>query len=208
VKKTIDKPLEVLIVPTGTANTASVLAAFERLGVCPRLEDDAGVIADARYVVLPGVGAFEAAARRLDELGLREVLRERVEAQRPTLAICLGLQLLCTASEESPGAEGLDLVRGTVRRFAPELRVPQLGWNRVVPRGCELIEPGDAYFANAYRLATRPENWTCATTDYGGPFASALERGPVLACQFHPELSGDWGARLLARWIERGREVA
>ena len=198
---------EVFIVQTGTANTASVVAAFERLGARPRLGADPEEIARADYVVLPGVGSFAAAASRLDEGGLRDPLRGRIEDGRPTLGICLGMQLFCAGSEESPGVEGLGLIPATVRRFGSEQRVPQLGWNRVEPKDCACIEAGNAYFANEYRLEELPEEWNGATTDYGGTFVSALERGAVLACQFHPELSGDWGARLLARWLDRGKEL-
>ena len=201
-------PPEVLVVPTGTANTASVLAALERAGARARTADEARAIADAPYVVLPGVGTFASAVRRLDALELRNVLRRRIEAGRPTLGLCVGLQVCCAASEESPGVPGLALVPDTVRRFPALVRVPQLGWNHVEPRDSELLEPGLAYFANGYRLPELPPGWGGALSDHGGLFASALERGPVLLCQFHPELSGAWGARLLARWIERGRERA
>ncbi len=194
---------EVLIVPTGTANTASVVAAFERLGARPRRCDDRRELETADRVVLPGVGAFGAAAERLDELGIRETLRARLGAGRPTLAICLGLQLFCTASEESPDATGLGVVPQTVTRFPDSVRVPQLGWNRIEPVGCELLEPGYAFFANTYRVATLPAGWAGAMTDHGGSFVSALERGAVLACQFHPEISGSYGERLLARWLRR-----
>ena len=156
-------------------------------------------------MVLPGGGAFAAAAEALDELELREPLRERIEAGRATLAICLGFQLLCEGSEESPGAVGLGLIPATARRFGGELRVPQLGWNRVEPVGAGLIEPGHAYFANSYHVPELPPGWAGATTDYGGVFASAVERGALLACQFHPELSGAWGSALLARWVARSR---
>jgi imidazole glycerol phosphate synthase glutamine amidotransferase subunit len=199
---------ELIVVPTGTANTASVLAAFKRLGARPRIGADPREIERAPFVVLPGVGAFGAAARRLDELQLRDVLCRRMEAGAPTLAICLGLHLLCAESEESPGVPGLGLVPATVRRFPIGLRVPQLGWNRVDPIGGDLIEAGHAYFANSFRLQELPAGWSGAVTEYGSSFVSALERGAVLACQFHPELSGAFGARLLARWMQRGLEVA
>jgi len=198
---------EVLIVPTGTANVASVCAAFQRLGAAPLLCDDRARIARAPRVVLPGVGTFAAAAQRIDTLGLREVLVERIEEQRATLGICLGMQLFCQASDESPGVEGLGVVPNRVSAFANDLPVPQVGWNRIEPVGSELLQAGYAYFANSYRVEQLPEGWGGAVTDYGGSFVSALERGAVLACQFHPEISGAYGQALLERWLCRSEEV-
>ena len=192
----------VVIVSTGTANTASVVAAFRRAGATPKLADDAKDVEAGDRVVVPGVGSFGAAMSRIDQVGMREVLSERIDEGRPTLAICLGLHLLCSASEESPGQLGLDLVPETVTRFDDEVRVPQLGWNMVEPeRGSRFLTRGWAYFANSYRLSRIPQGWTGATSDYGGRFVSALERDDVLACQFHPELSGAWGAGILERWL-------
>lgn len=127
---------------------------------------------------------------------------ERVVTGRPTLAICVGMQLLAEGSEESPDAVGLGVVQAGMTRFGPGLRVPQLGWNRVVAGdGCRFLEDGWAYFANSYRLETHPDGWSGATSEYGGEFVSGLERGDLLACQFHPELSGTWGSAVLARWL-------
>ena len=200
---------ELVVVPTGTANTASVVAAFGRLGVRAQLDPTADAVREAERVVLPGVGAFGAAARRLAALGLRDALVERVTAGRPTLAICLGMQLFCETSEESTGVPGLGLVRCAAERFRTELSVPHLGWNTVEPvapagssTAPRILEAGEAYFAHTYRLAGLPAGWAGATTTYARPFVSALERGAVLACQFHPEISGAWGGRLLARWLE------
>jgi imidazole glycerol phosphate synthase glutamine amidotransferase subunit len=159
-------------------------------------------VAEADRVVLPGVGTLAAAAEQIRQAGLEEPLADRVRESRPLLAICLGLQLLCDESEESPGFEGLGVVPGRVTRFREGLRVPQLGWNRIVPeRGCELLEAGYVYFANSYRLELAPSGFAAATSDYGGSFVAALEQGPVLACQFHPELSGALGLRLIERWL-------
>jgi imidazole glycerol phosphate synthase glutamine amidotransferase subunit len=191
------------LVPTGTANTASVVAAFARLGAAVVEIQTPEEVASAPCLVLPGVGAFGAAMGQVDSLGLRHALRARVEAGRPTLAVCVGMQLLSRESEESPGALGLGVIDATVARFRGDLAVPQLGWNEVEPGpGCSLIEPGWAYFANSYRLEQVPVGWSGAITDYGGEFASALEKGHVVACQFHPELSGAWGGRFLGRWLE------
>jgi imidazole glycerol phosphate synthase glutamine amidotransferase subunit len=192
---------QVVVIPTGTANTASVIAAFKRLDAEPVLAADPQAVEGAERVVLPGVGAFAPAIDRIDQLGMRDALTSRIQGGQPTLAICLGMQLLCTSSEESPDSIGLGIVPEIVTRFTAELRVPQLGWNMVEPDGSTSLEPGWAYFANSYKVPRLPEDWAGATTDYGGSFVSAMERGAVLACQFHPELSGAWGSNLLRRWL-------
>lgn len=193
---------EVVVVRTGTANLASVLAGLERAGAAPRITDEPEEVEVAPRVVLPGVGAFSAAMERLRGKGLDLPLAERIRADRPTLAVCLGLQLLAEESEESPGVAGLGLFPGRAARFPRTVRVPQLGWNRVEPGpGCRLLAPGFAFYANSYRLVDPPAGWEAAASDHGGAFVAALERGPVLACQFHPELSGEWGLELLKRWL-------
>ena len=197
----------VLIVRTGAANLASVVAAFARLGCATEVSADPGAVAAAARVVLPGVGAFAPVARALRAAGLDRLLVERVAAGRPTLAICLGLQLLAAASEEGEGTPGLGVLPATVRRFPATVVVPQLGWNRVAAGpGCRLLSDGAAYYANSYRLVEAPPGWAVASSDHGGEFVAAVERGAVLACQFHPELSGAWGAALLRRWLD-GAEV-
>lgn len=192
----------IAIVDTGIANKASIVAAFARLSWDPVLTTDARVIRDSRASVLPGVGAFGAGMERLRLTGLDDALSERVRAERPTLAVCLGLQLLCASSEESPGVEGLAIIDRPVGRFPSGVRVPQFGWNRVEPGAdAELVAPGFAYFANSYRLEHTPPGWISSTATHGSTFVAALERGPILACQFHPELSGAWGRSLLERWL-------
>ena len=197
------------MVPTGTANRASVAAAFQRIGATVALVESAADVVAAEFLVVPGVGAFGVAMKQVDALGLRRALRQRIDAGRPTLAVCVGMQLLSASSEESPEAVGLGIVPSVVGRFAGDLRVPQLGWNQVTPHpGSRFIEAGWAYFANSFRLERVPRGWLGATTDYGGGFVSAMERQNVLACQFHPELSGSWGAGLLARWLDLSQAAA
>jgi imidazole glycerol-phosphate synthase subunit HisH len=210
----------VTIIETGIANTASVAAALRRCGVSVVLTDKPRDVERAAMVVLPGVGAFGAGMERLRSTGLDAPIIERINAGRPTLAICLGLQLLCDASEESPGVRGLGVVPGVITRFGESVRVPQFGWNRVIPLTsaagsrrdrqsrdnaanavAPLIEPGYAYFANSFRLVEPPPGWTASFSEHGGSFIAAMERGQVVACQFHPELSGAWGLALLQRWI-------
>jgi imidazole glycerol phosphate synthase glutamine amidotransferase subunit len=194
---------EVVLIRTGTANLASVAAALYRAGCTVRISASPHDATDAERLVLPGVGAFGAVAEQIDALGLRAPLTERIRDGRPTMAVCLGLQMLAESSEESPGVAGLGVIPATVTSLPEGVRRPQLGWNRVTPNGgCRLLEGGDAYFANSYKLDAVPDGWNGAVTDHGGSFVAAVERGAVLACQFHPELSGDWGQRLIERWLE------
>ena len=193
----------VLIVSTGLANVASVRAGLARAGATSAIVSRPEDIVEAPGVLLPGVGAFGPAMEALEDRGFADPLRERVRAGRPTMAICLGLQLLFTASEENPGVTGLGIIDGTARRFAEGQVVPHMGWNEVSPTaGCRLLAGGFAYFANSYFVDTLPPGWEAATTTYGSRFVAGLERGSVLACQFHPELSGGFGQRLMERWLE------
>ncbi len=193
---------EVLVLPTGTANLASVLAAFRRLGAAPRIAVEGSALHEAERVVLPGVGTFGAAMRGLRAAGLDRAIASRVRDRLPTMAMCVGLQVLFEDSEESPGEKGLSVIEGRVGRFPDHVRVPQFGWNRIEPEpGCRYLEPGFAYFANSYRVQTAP-GCEVARAEHGEPFIAGLERGEVVACQFHPELSGIFGRDLLARWLE------
>lgn len=199
---------DLVLVRTGVANVASVTAAFRRLGVEPRLSDDPVEIRRADAVVLPGVGAFAAGMARLQGAGLVTPLRARVERGEPTLAVCLGVQLLGLESEEAPGVSGLGVVPARTRRLAGAPRLPHFGWNQVEPDlTCRTVRPGEAYFAHSYRLdddaSLAAEGWSVVRTREGERFVAAIERGAVLGCQFHPELSGAYGAALMERWLER-----
>lgn len=199
----------VTVLDTGTCNLASMRVGLERAGADVYATRDARAIQDAERLVLPGVGSFGAGMSRLLELDATDALRRRVAAGRPLLAVCLGMQLLCEGSEETPGARGLGAVPATVERFATAPTVPQLGWNRVEPAAdCRLLEPGYAYYANSYRLASVPAGWRGAYSEHGERFVGAMERGATLCCQFHPELSGAWGQSLLRRWLATSKAGA
>lgn len=193
----------VTVVRTGAANLASVLAGLRRCGVAAEVTGDRETIAAAERLVLPGVGAFGAVMDALRGQQLVDILRERIQAARPTLTICLGLQVLAQASDESPGTEGLGIFNARVERFPDTVRVPQLGWNFVEAAPGMMFESGYAYYANSYRIVEAPEGWSSAFTDHAGRFVAAVERGAVLACQFHPELSGAWGRGVMERWLAR-----
>ena len=196
----------VTVVRTSTANLASVRSGFERLGCRVRTTASPAGVVEAARLVLPGVGAFAAAQRAIASHGLVDALRDRIQAGRPTLGICLGMQLMAQGSEEAPGVPGLGVIDAVAACYDGDdgrWRVPQMGWNRVVPaEGCVVVPGGHAYFANSYRLTEASSGWHPAWCDYGGRFLAAVERGAVVGCQFHPELSGEYGRTLLNRWLE------
>lgn len=195
--------MRVAVVSTGLANTASVLAALRRAGANPELTTDPAVVAQAGWVVLPGVGHFAAGMEALHRAGLGRPLQDRVLAGAPTLGVCLGMQVLCQSSEEAPGVPGLGLIPAALTRFPTHLTTPHLGWASVTAgEGCAAICGGAAYYAHSYRIERAPAGWAAAWSTHGAPFVAALERGRVLACQLHPELSGAWGLELLRRWLE------
>ena len=194
----------VVIVRTGTANLASVVAAMGRAGHEVEVTSNPSRVFEASRLVLPGVGSFGPVMGRINDLELAEPLTRRIRDGRPTLTICLGLQLLAGGSAEEPGTPGLGIFDAEATRFPDRIRVPQLGWNTIRAQpGCRMLSDGVGYFANSYRLETVPDGWHGATSEHGGVFVAALERGPVLACQFHPELSGSWGHSLIERWLAK-----
>lgn len=195
------------VISTGTANLASVLAGLRRGGAEPVLVDDPARVRSAAGVVLPGVGHFEAARASLGgELG--EAVRERVSLGLPTLGICLGMQLCFDGSEEAPGVEGLGLVASRLEAFPRAIRSPHLGWTRVqAAPGARFVRDGFACFAHSFRALSAPAPWRVSLADHGGPFVAAVEWRDILLCQFHPELSGAWGAGLIARWLDAVKGV-
>jgi imidazole glycerol phosphate synthase glutamine amidotransferase subunit len=186
------------VIRTGTANLASVVAAFQRMGAETRVVEGPRDLVGVGRLVLPGVGAFGAAMTQLRQHGLDRAVKEQVRSGAPFLAICLGLQLLAEGSDESPGVRGLGIVPGRARRLPDSVRVPQLGWNRV--EWSDGTAPIVAWYANSYCLTAMDAGWEVAHTTHGDRFIAAIRRPRQLACQFHPELSGAAGARLLREW--------
>ena len=198
---------KVFIIATGVANIASMKGAFHRLGCETVLTEDLEAVQNEELVVLPGVGAFAAGIERLRALGLVEALQERCRSGRPLLAVCLGLQLLFRSSEESAGVDGLSVFEDAVYRFDTSLRIPQLGWNSVEVLGSvRYLESGHFYFANSFCVRQVDGASAVASSHYGHPFVAAFERAGLLACQFHPELSGVAGANVLGRWVNNAAQ--
>lgn len=194
--------MSVVLVDAGGTNIGSVRYALQRLGVDAALTSDAAAIRTASKVILPGVGAAGPGMARLRELGLVELLRSLTQ---PVLGVCLGMQLLCTHSEEGDTA-CLGLIPAAVRRFAevPGLRVPHMGWNRVTAqRGHRLLaglgEDEQAYFVHSYAVPTG--DWTLASTEYGELFSAVIARDNFHGMQFHPERSAAVGAKLLKNFL-------
>jgi imidazole glycerol-phosphate synthase subunit HisH len=183
--------VRVAVCDYGAGNLRSVIAAFGRLGANARETSSPSAVLDADLAVLPGVGSAASAMAGLRRRRLDDALRSRVAAGRPTLGICLGLQLALDESEEDRGVEGLALLPGRAVRLQGE-RVPRIGWAPVEPGGEAF------YFAHSYAAET-----PAAVASSEGVVAAA-EHGSFLGVQFHPEKSGNAGARFLARCLSRG----
>jgi len=196
----------ITILSTGTANVASVQSAFYRLGWKTAVTTHWKDIQSATRLVLPGVGSFGAAMKEITDRSYMQPLLESFEKGTPTLAICLGMQLLFQASEESKDTSGLGVLSGTVSSLPFYMRKPHLGWNTVTPNSTNgLVQQGYAYFAHSFCISeAASQTYSCTSvTTYGERFLAAMEEKNILACQFHPELSGTWGTELLQRWLKK-----
>jgi imidazole glycerol phosphate synthase glutamine amidotransferase subunit len=188
----------------GAGNLRSVQNTLAEIGATYELVHDSEGLRRATKIILPGVGHFGQMLRALDDLGVRETLRERIAAGVPFLGICLGLQGLFENSEEAPEAKGLGLFPGTVKRFPTDARVPHMGWNEVTEvRPCPLLEGTGPhpylYFAHSYYV---PEtNVTAATCTYSVPYTAVLQSGNIFGVQFHPEKSGPSGLKIVSNFL-------
>ena len=191
----------VAIVDSGVANLAAVESALVALGVAYTITGDPKVALEASHVVLPGVGRFSAGLETLRRDGLDAAVREVHERGTPLLAVCLGMQMLGEGSDESPDTPGLGIVSGRFQRLPDSVRVPHLGWNQVSAGQNSSLPSGTAAFANSYYLPNPPSGWSAGWTTHGATFVSMLARKRTLACQFHPELSGAFGMKLIRDWL-------
>ena len=191
----------VVVIDSGVANLASVESALDALGTRYTVTTDPAAVVAGSHVVLPGVGHFGQGVRNLREHKLDEAVRQVHQAGTPLLAVCLGMQMLASASDESPGTRGIGILPGRLRRLPESVRVPHLGWNGVTAPDGSWLPSGTGAFANSYCLTEVPPGWDVAWTEHGIRFVSALVQGRTLACQFHPELSGGFGLDLMRRWL-------
>lgn len=199
----------IVIIDYGMGNLKNVQKGFEWIGFEARVTRSKNEIEKASAIVLPGVGAFKDCMENLGKYGLVELLLKSIEKGKPYLGICLGLQILFSESEEFGSQRGLDVIKGKVVRFKPDLehKVPHMGWNTVdmereVPmlRG---IENGDFfYFVHSYYVVPEEDGWTATLTPYGKPFVSSVWKGNIFATQFHPEKSQQKGLRILENFVK------
>lgn len=189
----------------GIGNLGSAMKALVHVGADAVLTSDAGQIAGADAVVLPGVGAFGACIDALDEAGLRQPVLDAAASGRPFLGICVGMQMMFDGSDENPSAVGLGVIPGRIRWITDQLPRPQMQWNQLAIRPDPLFvgldDPPWMYFVHS--LHGVPEDPACvaATCDYGGTVNAVFRRGNVVATQFHPEKSGRSGLALLANFV-------
>lgn len=206
----MSQPL-VAVLDYGIGNLRSAQKALIRVGADAHLTSDSGLIADADAVVLPGVGAFGACMRALHDSGLGEQAISAAASGRPFIGICVGMQLLYEASEESPGVSGLGVLDGQVQLLPGHVKRPQMQWNRLQIRHAEHpsmagLEDPWLYFVHSY--AAPVDEKTVATVDYGGEVNAVVGHGNVWATQCHPEKSSQSGLSLLANWVQSIPETA
>ena len=200
----------IAIIDYGVGNLFSLAASFRKIGAETVVTSDREVIARADRVILPGVGAFGDAARKLRESGLDKVVIEEAGKGKPLIGICLGMQLLFEYGEEFGHHEGLGLLKGSVvpmKGVIPaDYKIPHIGWNRLsLKRDIQLfryIKDGDhVYFVHSF-YAEGCEDSLAATTEYGAELTAAVAKGNVMGCQFHPEKSGEVGLNILRGFLD------
>lgn len=201
----------VAIIDYGVGNLFSLKSSFAAIGQEAIVTSDKNEIRKAEKIILPGVGAFEDAARKLRESTLADLLLEEAAKGKPIMGICLGMQLLFEESHEYGRHRGLGLIPGAVKPIADvipkDLKIPHIGWNALSFGGkshplWKYINEGDhVYFVHSFYAAECEES-VIATAEYGAPLTAAVAKGNVLGCQFHPEKSGEVGLNILKAFCE------
>ena len=199
----------IAIIDYDAGNIKSVEKALKTLGQEVVVTRDADTLLNAEKVILPGVGSFGDAMSKLHAYNLVEVIKKVVEKKTPFLGICLGLQLLFESSEETPGVEGLGILKGKIVKIPEngELKIPHMGWNSLHFQNQgrlfeNLPQESYVYFVHSYYLQAKDESIVKATTEYSTCIHASVEKDNVFACQFHPEKSSDVGLAILKNFCE------
>ena len=203
----------IAIIDYDAGNIKSVEKALAYLGEEAVVSRNPEVILKADKVILPGVGSFGQAMENLHRYGLVPVIRELADNHTPFLGICLGLQLLFESSEETPGVEGLGILKGRIVKIppAPGLKIPHMGWNSLHLQNNgrlfkDIPEQTYVYFVHSYYLQAEDPEIVKATTQYSTDIHASVEKDNVFACQFHPEKSSKWGLKILENFASIGKE--
>jgi imidazole glycerol-phosphate synthase subunit HisH len=205
--------MTVAIIDYGVGNLRSVEKAFAATGCDALISSDEEILRAAERLVLPGVGAFGACMRVLKERGFDRLVLERASEGTPLLGVCVGMQMLFEESDEFGSTLGLGLLKGIVRRFAGDLVVPQVGWNRIHQKREHALFNGVAdrafcYFVHSFYCQPRDEDVVAGETEYGRRYASVVARENICGVQFHPEKSQDVGLRMLKNFaMDKCRSV-
>ncbi|MFA6171584.1 MAG: imidazole glycerol phosphate synthase subunit HisH [Patescibacteria group bacterium] len=209
------KPVKIAITDYGVGNLYSLVRALKFFNASAEITEDADSLDGFDGIILPGVGSFAAGMRGLKIRGLAEKIKKLAGEGKPILGICLGAQLLLTEGHEFGTFNGLDIIKGKVIKFPPlenKEKIPHIGWNKLsLPKGGSwgktvldgIKEESDVYFVHSYYLDPESTGDVLALTDYGGfAFCSAVKKGNVYGCQFHPEKSGKVGLKIIDNFLK------
>lgn len=200
----------IAIIDYGAGNIQSVYKALKFIGADCKVTSDKDEILNADGAILPGVGSFGDAMDTMTKRGIKDTIIEYTKSGKPFLGICLGLQLLFPESEETPGVKGLDIFKGTITKIPNQnrtLKIPHMGWNNISIKQKNGIfkdiegEPY-VYFVHSFYLKAQDKDIVAATTQYGVEIGAAVQKGNIIATQFHPEKSGEVGLKMLKNFVE------
>ena len=197
----------VAIIDYGAGNLRSVANAVKKLGYQPRITNEPSEISDAAAAILPGVGAAADTICGLEKLGITDAIRQLIQRRRPLFAVCVGLQILLSGTEEGGWHECLGLIPGKVRRLPDGLKIPHIGWNQVKQTLTHSIFEGipdeaDFYFVHSFYADPEDISVVAGTTNYGVSMCSMLVKDNLIATQFHPEKSGEHGLQMYANFLK------
>jgi imidazole glycerol-phosphate synthase subunit HisH len=199
----------ITIIDYGSGNLKSIRNGFQRIGAEVKISEDPNEMKEAEALILPGVGAFGKAMENLSEY--KDTIHNHIEEGKAFLGVCLGLQVLFSRSQESPGVNGLNIFKGDVVRFPQSLKdegkkIPHMGWNDLqIRRKCPVLNGvGNdyMYFVHSYYVQPDNEDIVVATVDYGVKVPAVVSQDNVIATQFHPEKSGEIGLNILRNFVK------
>ncbi|MDR1820075.1 MAG: imidazole glycerol phosphate synthase subunit HisH [Methanobrevibacter sp.] len=192
----------VTVIDYGSGNLKSISNGFLKIGVKPKITNNIEEIANAKYLVLPGVGAFASAMKNIEYF--KDIIFEHIESNKPFLGVCLGLQLLFNYSDENLGIEGLNIFKGNVKKLPNTEKIPHMGWNNLkLTKNSKILEGLDGkyfYFIHSFHGVPKDDIIT-STVKYGTDLTASVEENNVFATQFHPEKSGNFGLKILKNFV-------